>query len=257
MIRIIWYAGANMWKTKRKKKKQHSRNKDALFDFLAVQYRSSSCSSGVMQRNKWCGSESFYSKLRGKHAVIFDALCRNNSSRAMWASRVRRMHSGEDFPSSWKLLLWVLAGRFTELTVLSDLVDSWHLTTSSSLPQTILCFVIVIWTYLHVLLQQHIKRNVNQRHYHAPRHQPPQGLPSYLAVHGVKHWKNAELFGCGLYQIAIISDAAVCSQRCYGGQDGCVSVASSLLSEKIKLYAWQSVPKWIPVLPAGMSAVRS
>lgn len=56
-------------------------------------------------------------------------------------------------------------------------------------------------------------------------HQPPQGLPSYLVVHRVKHWKSAELFGCGLYQIAIISDAAVCLQRCTGAKMDALAAA--------------------------------
>lgn len=213
-----------MWTTTKKKK--HSRNKDAPFDFLAIQYRSRFCPSGVMQRNKWCGSESFYSKLRGKHAVIFDALCRTDSSEHVGITCKKDVQW-------WRL-------PFELKTTPRGARRSYHWTNSSfSSGEFMTPDLLLSWRQFHVCdcdLDILLHTSSYNSTSNATRisaittpppllHQPPQGLPSYLVVHRVKHWKSAELFGCGLYQIAIISDAAVCLQRCTGAKMDALAAA--------------------------------
>lgn len=81
-------------------------------------------------------------------------------------------------------------------------------------------------------------------------HRPPRG--SYLVFH--RGSTSSELFSSASadsYHPRRYLLAAL-----HGSQDGCISVVFSLMS-KIKLYAWQPVPKWIPLQPAGVSEVRS
>lgn len=105
----------------------------------------------------------------GENTLLFLMPCAVPTAQSMWVSRVRRMCSGEDFPSSWKLLLGVLAGRIIELTALSALVNSWHLIFFS--PDDNFMFVIVIWTFfcIHPLTTAHQTQHESAP---LPRHPP-------------------------------------------------------------------------------------
>lgn len=173
----------------------------------------------------------------------------------MWVSRVRRMCGGEDI-----LSVESCSSRSSQVLLLThNSLGSGEFKNTLGIffsPDSILMFV--VWMYFShtstLVSTYQITSNATRIN----------GITALLAAPASTR-PRSYLFPQGeVWVLNCLAQPLSDSYRlwCYllaalhGSQDGCISSIFSLMSE-IKLYAWQSVPKWIPLLPAGISEVCS
>lgn len=141
------------------------------------------------------------------------------------------------------------------LITLLVLANPWHLRNLPLSSQDPLC--LWLWSKhtsisTHATLVPHyIKHNPNQRHYCCcSLRQPPQGLVLILFSTGLNCLvqplsDSYRLWRCSLAALHAREPRWMHQQPLF-------------IDERNKtLYAWQSVLKWIPLLPAGISEVHS